>query len=69
MASGESLPGRVLLMRIRKRASGFWWIEACGWKLSIKLTRARWGYHRIGPGAFMWGLPFATGNVIPFRSR
>jgi hypothetical protein len=57
------------MMRITKRPSGFWHIEAFGWKLSVKLTRARWGCRRTIPGVVMWSLPFATGTVIRTGSR
>ena len=56
-------------MRISRRPSGFWHVEVPGWKLSVKLTRARWGCHRMAPGAWSFGLPFATGNVIRLRRR
>jgi hypothetical protein len=56
-------------MKITKRPSGFWHIVIPGWKISIKICRARWGYHRIDHAAFAWGFPFATGSVIRMRKR
>lgn len=54
-------------MRIRKRPSGFWHVEAFGWMLSVKITRARWGWRRISDGAWMFGAALVTGNVIRRR--
>lgn len=56
-------------MRISKRPSGFWHLEAFGWKVSVKIVRSCWGYRRPIPGVVSWGLPFATGTIIRMRGR
>lgn len=66
--TGARVPARGgRAMRIRKRPSGFWHVEAFGWRVSVKLTRARWGWRRINAGVWMFGALLATGNVIRLR--